>query len=340
MPSFILHYIFIHQHCLVNVILQCDLLFLFHRRTWVNPRSHDWWQLIQTTWTDRDWLKNLTMRKCTFQNLCGVLQPYLTWQHTRYRRPHSVEICVAICLWRLATNLEFRSISHLFGVGILTCCLITQEVITAINTVLKPHYLKRPFVGVIDGTHVPIKAPTNTPADYFNRKGQYSVILRAVVDHKMRIWDVNIGQPGRVHDIQSDKLFPHWNETIEGVNAPLLILGDAAYPLLPRLMKPFRESIAMTADQRNFNYRLSQGRMTVERAFGCLKGRWRCLLKQNESHISLISQVILECCVLHNFYEVHHEQYIGEENEELDDEASEDGGELPAQVPVQRAQDI
>lgn len=95
----------------------------------------------------------------------------------------------------------------------------------------------------------------------------------------------------------------------------------------------------MTVDQSNFDYRLSQARRTVERAFGHLKGPWRCLLKQNESHISLISQVILACCVLHNFCEVHHEENIVEENEEQE-EACEGGGELPAHVAVQRAQDI
>lgn len=307
--------------------------------TWVNPRSQDWWQLIQTSWTDRDWLKNFRMRRDTFRTLCNILEPYLSRQHTRYRRPHSVEIRVAICLWRLATNLEYRSISHLFGVGTSTCCVITQEVITAINTALKTLYLKKPsaadfrkivqgfqdkwrfpqVVGAIDGTHVPIKAPTDTLADYFNRKGQYSIILQAVVDHKMRIW----------------------TETIEGVNVPLMILGDAAYPILPWLMKPFQESRAMTADQSNFNYRLSQARMTVERAFGRLKGRWRCLLKQNESHISLISQITLACCILHNFCEVHHEEYMeGEEHEDQDDEACEEDGVHPAQPGEPRAHDI
>ncbi|KAL1246561.1 hypothetical protein QQF64_034606 [Cirrhinus molitorella] len=46
---------------------------------------------------------------------------------------------------------------------------------------------------------------------------------------------------------------------------------DAAYPLLPWLMKPFREGRGVTAEQINFNHHLSQARMTVERAFGRLK---------------------------------------------------------------------
>ncbi len=243
------------------------------------------------------------MRKGTFVHLCGILRPCLTHQHTRYRRPLSAEISLAICLWRLTTNLEYRSISHLFGVGLSTCYLIVQEVITAINTILKPLYIKTPsdadlrtivqgfrdkwgfpqVAGAIDDSHIPIKAPPNTPADYFNRKGQYSDILQAVVDNKMKFWDINIGQPGRVHDArvfalsslfdrgQSGRLLPQWTEIFEGVNVPLMILGDAAYPLLPWLMKPFREGRGVTAEQINFNHHLSQARMTVERASGVSK---------------------------------------------------------------------
>jgi len=38
-------------------------------------------------------------------------------------------------------------------------------------------------VGAIDGSHIPIKAPTKYPADYFNRKHFYSIVLQAVCDH-------------------------------------------------------------------------------------------------------------------------------------------------------------
>ncbi|KAJ4934099.1 hypothetical protein JOQ06_006906 [Pogonophryne albipinna] len=127
---------------------------------------------------------------------------------------------VAICLWRLATNLEFRSLSHLFGIGISTACLITQEVTTAINNTMGKMLIKVPtaaqlraimqafrdkwhfpqVVGAIDGTHIGILAPSDTPADYYNRKGFHSVILQGMVDHRMMFWDISIGFSGKVHD--------------------------------------------------------------------------------------------------------------------------------------------
>ncbi len=106
---------------------------------------------------------------------------------------------------------------------------------------------------------------------------------------------------------QNGTLFPGWTEQFEGVDVPLVILCDAAYPLLPWLLKPY-SGRGVTPAEMQFNHRLSQARMTVERAFGRLKGRWRCLLKRCDAHITLISHIITACCILHNYCEIHKEQ--------------------------------
>ena len=42
--------------------------------------------------------------------------------------------------------------------------------------------------GAIDGTHIhmPIVAPKECPADYYNRKGFYFLVMQVVVDHRYR----------------------------------------------------------------------------------------------------------------------------------------------------------
>ena len=59
----------------------------------------------------------------------------------------------------------------------------------------------------------------------------------------------------------------------------------------------------MPQKQRNFNFRLSKARITVEHAFGRLKGRWRCLLKHMDYHIDSVPRVVAACVVLHNICE-------------------------------------
>ena len=86
-------------------------------------------------------------------------------------------------------------------------------------------------------------------------------------------------------------------------------------------MKGYSDSGTLTSKQRNFNYRLSRAHFVVENAFGRLKGRWRCLLKRNNTKISLLLSIIAACCTLRNLCEVHGDAF--------DEEWAVDSAEVP-----------
>ena len=304
--------------------------------------SHWWERIVMQTFELTDWLENFRMGKETFFYLCDKLRPSISRQNTTFRNAISTERRVAITLWCLATPTEYRTIAHLFGVSRAAVCLIVQETCEVIVRDLMASYITFPTgddmkkvvdgfetrwgfpqcVGAIDGTHIPIAAPALNHSDYYNRKGWYSMILQAVVDHDYMFRDICIGWPGSVHDarvfansmlyrqIMEDDLLANGDtRTLMGTTVPVCIIGDSAYPLETWLMKPFTDNGNLISDQQCFNYHLSRARMVVENAFGRLKARWRRLLKRNDMKTKHIPNVIAACCVLHNLCEVHGESF-------------------------------
>ena len=75
-------------------------------------------------------------------------------------RPLSVEEKVAITLWRFGTNIKYRSIAHLFGVGLSTVCAVVHEVCmyNSEHPLVKVLYIRIPKVEdaktVVDGFYI------------------------------------------------------------------------------------------------------------------------------------------------------------------------------------------
>nr|XP_033946564.1 protein ANTAGONIST OF LIKE HETEROCHROMATIN PROTEIN 1-like [Pseudochaenichthys georgianus] len=310
------------------------------RSLWVNNRTSAWWETVVPTYTDEQWIKDFRMSKQSFQYLCSRLGATLGRSDTNFRE--CVPVCkkIAIALWKLATNSEYRTISHLFGVGRSTVCCCVHEFCSSVVTLLLPEFMPWPnseklkemalfferrwgvpqCVGAVDGSHIPILRPEEHHNEYFNRKGWHSLVLQGVVDGKGLFWSVFVGLPGSMHDsrvlglsslgsfVDRGGLLPHVTRDIGGHDVGYYILGDSAYPLQRWLMKPFQDNGRLTPEQHVYNFKTSRERVVVENAFG----RWRCLMKRNDCKIDKIKIQVAACCKLHNLCESNGDEYRAE----------------------------
>lgn len=97
---------------------------------------------------------------------------------------------------------------------------------------------------------------------------------------------------------------------VNGQKIPFMIVGDPAYPPLSWLMKGFSGSLS--PEQESFNVYLNAARVSVEMSFGRLKARWRMLQKKIDCNYKFVPQLIVACCVLHNFCEDNRDRFIEE----------------------------
>ncbi|KAM7161246.1 uncharacterized protein RBU57_011055 [Macrochelys suwanniensis] len=254
-----------------------DMLCTVERRSWARETSTEWWDhIVMQVWDDEQWMQNFRMRKATFMGLCEELAPALRRKDMRLRAALMVEKRVAIAIWKLATPDCYRSVANQFGVGKSTVGIMLMQVCKAINRILLRRTVTPGNVqdivagfeqmgfpncgGAIDGTHIPILAPPHLASEYINRKGYFSMVLQALVDHRGRFIDINAGWPGKVHSLfrkmQSGTFFPDRKITVGEIEMPTVILGDPTYPLMPWLMKPYTGSLDTSKER--FNYRLSR----------------------------------------------------------------------------------
>lgn len=296
--------------------------------------------------------KEFRMYPATFDFIVNIVNTPLERQNTNLRECIPIHKRVAIALWRLATGNQYRVVAKVFGVGITSVYHILIE-FCVVLTILAPYFIKLPsstdecaeiitkfrrytdcklpqIVGCIDCTHIRITKPIGEgSADYVNRKHVYSVNTQAVVSERYKFIDVCTGFPGCMHDArvlrntslyrraQNGEIFQEPTELLYGTVIKPMIIGDSAYPPLRWIVKPYTLHRHLTLEERQFNRSLSSTRSIVERAFGILKTRWRCLYKTLEQTVVNVSYIVMACCVLHNICQEVGEQLTDLEHHEL-----------------------
>ena len=279
----------------------------------------------------------LRMDPDVYQDLLDEVRPGITKQHTNFRRPISAERRLAITLRFLALGDGFRSCAQQFRVGLSTSRNIVQETCQAIIRILGSKHLVTPStaeewllianhfeqrwnfphcIGCVDGKHIRISQPKNSGSYYHNYKDFFSIVLMAIAGPDYKFLYVDIGAEGKASDggiWTKTSFYKSLNKTenplkipgpsyIHGVpnRIPYVLLADDAFALSPNLLKPFPGS-NLTRKQEIFNYRLSRGRRIIENVFGIMACRFRIFLKTIEVNPDFVSDIVMACCVLHNY---------------------------------------
>jgi len=262
-------------------------------------------------------------RTCIIE-LCDELRNELT-RPTARSSALSVPTQVLTALRFFATGSMQRVTGDLHGISQASTSRCVNAVASALCRTA-PRYIKFPadeasqrqtvgdfykiagfpnVVGCVDGTQIAITSPSINEHVYMCRKGYHSLNVQGICDARLQFINVVAKYPGSAHDsfIWRNCAVYHFMEQQEAdPNAnQRWILGDSAYPLSLFTMTPVTN--ATTAAELRYNKKHAQTRNTVERAFGLLKMRFRCLHKTGgclQSPPQGCAKVISACTVLHN----------------------------------------
>lgn len=306
------------------------------RSVWVKSgRTDQWWRnLISDKMSPDEWKKNLRISKEDFSLLVNMMKPYVKSRSSKVRGDVlSLEKRVAVTLHYLKDQGSMRMTANTFGIARCTVGQVVQEICTVLTKNLGPELIKFPqtkeevstataaflqrfgfpqVIGCVDGTHIPIKQPSENANDYFSYKQIYSINCQGICNAFGQFINVEVKWPGSLHNArvfansEIQKLFSDgklklfYKELIPGEECvPQMLLGDPAYPLLPYVMKEYDH--CSSNEEIIFNQMLRGARNQIECAFGRLKARWRILLRPMDIPVRNLPNVIFACFVLHNF---------------------------------------
>ncbi|XP_044385890.1 protein ALP1-like [Triticum aestivum] len=204
----------------------------------------------------------------------------------------------------------FKRVLH--AIGELRDDLIRKPSLET-QTKIEGNYRWDPYfkdcIGAIDGTHVRASVTPDMEAAFHGRKTYATQNVMAAGDLDLRFTYVLAGWEGTAHDalVLRDAL-----ERENGLRVPQgkFYLVDAGYGAKPGFLPPFRGVRYHLNEWGNnpvqneelFNLRHSSLRVTVERAFGSLKRRFK-ILDDATPFFLFPTQVdiVVACCIIHNW---------------------------------------
>ena len=303
------------------------------------PKSSHWFRMAMNDYNDVQFKEAFGIERSTFDFLDAALSPMFNrinqegyFTRKGGKKALSFQLALAITVYRLTSTLNTRRIAQKFGVSKGMVSTLCKEVLRLICTYLKDRYISWPgefeqtiinraffdkrgipgIVGIMDGSHIPIQLLKKIQAaDYYCRKGFYSINVQAIIDHNMLFRDIYVGWPGSCPDArvwrnspfaikaQREQELPQAERTLFYDNN--FIIADAGYGLKPYLLVPFKEKPNMPFSRTLYNFAHSSTRMLVENAFARLKNRFALLgSRVNFKSEELICKAITAAMIIHN----------------------------------------
>ncbi|XP_029435736.1 putative nuclease HARBI1 [Rhinatrema bivittatum] len=156
-------------------------------------------------------------------------------------------------------------------------------------------------LGAIDCTHIALRPGAEEESGFRNRKHFHSMNVQVVCDARLRILNVVANFPGSCHDAY---ILAHSNlatNFLEGKYGEGWLLGDGGYGCKPWLLTPLQSP--HTNAEKRYNEAHASTRNVIERTFGVLKMRFRCLDRSGgalQYSAEKVVSIIIACCMLHN----------------------------------------
>ncbi|XP_053552478.1 putative nuclease HARBI1 [Bombina bombina] len=156
-------------------------------------------------------------------------------------------------------------------------------------------------LGVVDCTHVTIKAPNAEDLSYVNRKGLHSLNCLLACDAQGLLLWAETHQPGSIQDnvaLHQSGLCSLFETDMQKQG---WLLAGNSFLLCPWLMTPMQ--IPDSPSEYRYNMAHSATHSIMERTLRALRLRFRCL---DGSKATLqyspekSAQIVLACCILHN----------------------------------------
>ncbi|XP_011302194.1 putative nuclease HARBI1 [Fopius arisanus] len=276
------------------------------------------------TLDERSFRKRFRLTKTLTERLIRRISPILPDEGPTSSVSKSIQILVTLRFYASGDFQESIGDSKFFGLSQYMVSQIISNVTDAIGS-LSDEYIRFPeteeqfqeisngfqqsggFPGVldcIDCTHVIMRSPSIEPWQFKNYKESYSLNIQVTCDHQMRVTSI-CAYNGRTHDSKiwresdtKEKMI-RVNEEFE---SRYFLLGDAGYPLCPTLLTPIVDALENTPEGR-YTRRHCKTRCTIERVFGAMKGRFRCIHRDRvlAYEPEKVVKFFKNCAILHNY---------------------------------------